>query len=193
MEHDTTLHQLFAHQKSQGLEELLSRFKHDPAKAFRVLRKFEDVITLTNANINHFLTNAYFRRIWVYQEALLAPNTEHGHRKVTIKISRSSIRWGDLVDIVRFVVRPQKSPGPYQENIAWFEKSWCHMGRYSRAPYEQYYCRTQGFTSSNPRDRFYALLRLGYNTRAAVRVNPSSGPTTKLPSKSSSSNSVELG
>jgi hypothetical protein len=182
MESDAQLQKLFAQQRSQGMDELMSRFQGDLAKAMQVLESFGDLATLMAANVNHFLANSYFRRIWVYQEVLLAPETDHGHRKVTIRIGRLSLRWGDLVDVVQFFVRSHKGSTPsYRKNIAWFETAWSYMGRFSRASFEKYYSRTQDFISTDPRDKFYALLHLGHNTRSAIRVNPLLSPDYETP------------
>lgn len=133
LKNDAQLQKLIAQQRSQGIDELMLRYPGEFGKVVQILDSFRGLEMLMVANINHFLANPYFRRIWVYQEVLLAPETEDCHRKVTIRIGRLSLHWGDLIDVVQFFVRSKTGSAHYRKNIAWFETAWSHMGRFSRA------------------------------------------------------------
>lgn len=60
---------------------------------------------------------------------------------------------------------------PFQ-NIFEFEAAWGAVGRASQMTFEQYHSRTARFGASDPRDRLFALLHLGSNTRSDVVTNP---------------------
>ncbi|KAF1350443.1 hypothetical protein EJ07DRAFT_159584 [Lizonia empirigonia] len=71
--------------------------------------------------------------------------------------------------------------GTWSTSTSWFEDAWSHMGRLTRVSFEKYYSRTRGFVATDPRDKFYALLHLGVNTRAAVQKNPLLSPNYEIP------------
>lgn len=54
---DAQLHELIAQQRSQGIEELTSRYLREFSKVEKILDGFSDLAVLMVANINHFLAN----------------------------------------------------------------------------------------------------------------------------------------
>lgn len=185
---DTHLQRFFRHsglkkdlEQSHGFTELPQKSVHTSGGVEFMFR----------GSVDRVLSRPYFRRIWVYQEVLLAPQNSDGHRKVTVRVGRASLRWGDMVNIVRFSSQfqkqhPQNHPTSVLETLqfpstSWFEDAWSHMGRLTRVSFEKYYTRTRGFVATDPRDKFYALLHLGVNTRSAVRSNPLLSPNYEIP------------
>ena len=185
MRADSQLQTYVGQQYTRKEDEVLSYLHGTHGKPAERVLDAETFDWKFRASLEHVLSRPYFRRMWVYQEVLLAPVTTEGHRRVTVRIGRSSLGWGDLIDIVRLSSQSKKSVSskfrPKQENTQWFEDAWSHMGRLTQVMFEKYYSRTLRFVATDPRDKFFALLHLGHNTQSQVRTNPLLSPNYEIP------------
>jgi hypothetical protein len=130
--------------------------------------------TVFESRLDRVLSKPYFRRVWVYQEVLLAPQTTKGFRMVEIRMGQSTLQWGSLVDIVDFSHSRENS-------TKWFKGAWSRMGRLTKVSFNKYFFQTQFFEASDSRDKLFALLHLSHNTSDLVQSNPLLSPDYELP------------
>jgi hypothetical protein len=136
---------------------------------------------------NRFLSRPWFRRIWVYQEVLLAPQDRRGNHRVTLLAGNTALPWHALSDISHGITSFDFDAPHYylrwykqawsHENIIWFSHAWVRgteMGK-SRRPddptFSAYFTSTKDFLASDPRDKLFALLHLSTDTRDTVPTN----------------------
>jgi hypothetical protein len=136
---------------------------------------------------NRFLSRPWFRRIWVYQEVLLAPQDRHGNHRVTLIAGNSTLPWHALSDISHGITSFDFDAPHYyfkwykqawlHGNVIWFRHAWVRgtkMGNprwLDNSTFTTYFTTTKEFLASDPRDKLFALLHLSTDTRDTVPTN----------------------
>lgn len=153
-----------------------------PHQGSKWLLGYSEVMKIITHSLDQCLSRPWFRRIWVLQEIVLAPITSDGKRLVTAYMGQSSIGWSDLVHFVQQFARKgslhdhQRTAHNYK-NIRFFNEVWSQL----TSPYddhsnttfciENYLSLTTAFTSSDPRDRLFAILQLARDTRDMFKTH----------------------
>jgi hypothetical protein len=133
----------------------------------RYLQPFE-VLNVISWSAERLFSRPWFRRIWVLQEIVLAPTTTTGLRLVTVFMGQSNIEWNELVAFARIL---HNIPGFTFENHTFFDQNWSQLtippigSTRTTHTVEDYIHKTMSFISSDPRDKFFAILQLSEDTR----------------------------
>ncbi|KAF9698342.1 hypothetical protein EKO04_003830 [Ascochyta lentis] len=116
----------------------------------------------------------WFHRIWVLQEIILAPLTPEGNRLVTVFMGHTYVEWNELVAFAYILSR---STGVTFSNHDFFRENWSQLTVPPKGQSHVTYCldeyikKTMSFTSSDPRDRLFALLPLSADVKDTFRSN----------------------
>lgn len=139
-----------------------------------------DIHDLLTIGAENLLDRPWFRRIWVYGEVFLAPCDANGDRLVTVVVGSSSMRWSDLVHLIRAAAMKPfwtvDNPHGYSgsvSNIMWFQQSWdASDDALSTSTLANCVNRTHGFLASDARDKIFALVHLAQDTRDCITTDP---------------------
>jgi hypothetical protein len=128
------------------------------------------------------MSRPWFRRIWVYQEIFLAPLNVNGQPQANIVIGATSLLWTDFIHAAAGIFSTpftSKESSPHYAKLAnhdfhsWFSLAWLYPStiRYQRM-FADEFRKTSRFLASDPRDKLFVLLHLGYDTQLQLSLSP---------------------
>lgn len=128
-------------------------------------------------SIDQFLQRPWFRRIWVFQEVLLAPRRVPGEPFVMMVAGKSAMIWSDWAKLARLCYKAPCVQTQERRNLTWFNGAWYKPTLLrGQANYAYYFDRTRKFLSTDPRDKLFALLHLAKDTHSRVGAHPHFAP-----------------
>ena len=166
----------------EGYPNSLRAYGHDPDEDHSFLPERSkwhlqpyEVLNIILYTAECFFRRPWFHRIWVLQEIVLAPITQKGERLVMLFMGQSCISWNELVAFAHIL--RHETPSVSFENHNFFNEDWSQLTTPGRDltstayTIDEYIQKTILFTSSDSRDRLFAILQLSSDTRDIFRSN----------------------
>lgn len=131
------------------------------------------------------MSRPWFKRIWVYQEILLAPSCSGGLPRALIIAGRHALPWRDFIEAVRGIECAQdmltlawlwagteKREERLKHTTEWFSSAWISLSLRYPNSFISTFRETSTFLASDPRDKICALLHICLSTSDTVSGSP---------------------
>jgi hypothetical protein len=132
----------------------------------------QTAVTIANSFIN-FVSRPWFKRIWVYQEILLAPSCPDSLPRALVTFGCHVLPWRDFIEAVRGIEGAQdmltpawawagmdKDEEKLRYTTEWFSSAWIRPSLRRPNSFVSTFRETSTFLASDPRDKTYALLHI---------------------------------
>lgn len=152
---------------------------HDLLSHFSPKTRRQSVITIVIQSLLCVLQLPWFKRIWVYQEAILAPRGHDALPKALLIMGKRTITWSDLYDTFGIVLVSSPDYKVWRVSRELYEPRWKEaMETWFRATHGSleltlcdHFTLTANFLASDPRDKLFALLHVGSDTKNTLTRN----------------------